>query len=170
MVTVGCGGSFSLARILFFVGHCWILRGKRCQRKKPWGMLSLLRTQCPTTWTTRFTKRRYGFRLRDFLGRRRTPTAAVGPFPVPPAVETERPALTPAQVAGLEVAWSELREVAQKAGVESFSACTRDGSHWEENPRLWAGHDAHDQGHAGVHSRSPAGRIATESVLERWRP
>jgi hypothetical protein len=53
---------------------------------------------------------------------------------VPPAVETERPALTPAQVADLEVAWSELRETAQEAGVKSFSACTRDGSRWEENP------------------------------------
>ena len=74
------------------------------------------------------------FRLRDFLSRRRTPTAAVGPFPVPSAVETERPALTPAQLADLEAAWSELRQAAQEAGVKSFSACTRDGSRWEENP------------------------------------
>ena len=74
------------------------------------------------------------FRLRDFLGRRRTPTASVRPAPVASAVETERPALTPAQLAELEAAWSELRQAAQEAGVKSFSACTRDGSRWEENP------------------------------------
>ncbi|MFJ6272276.1 hypothetical protein ACIQG8_20055 [Pseudarthrobacter oxydans] len=49
-------------------------------------------------------------------------------------METERPALTPAQLADLEAAWSELRQAAQEAGVKSFSACTRDGSRWEENP------------------------------------
>lgn len=72
------------------------------------------------------------FRLRDLLGRRRTPAAAAGSFPV--AVETERPPLTPAQLADLEEAWAELRQAAQEAGVKSFSACTRDGSRWEENP------------------------------------
>jgi len=49
------------------------------------------------------------------------------------AVETERPPLTPAQLADLEEAWAELRQAAQEAGVKSFSACTRDGSRWEEN-------------------------------------
>jgi hypothetical protein len=74
------------------------------------------------------------FRLRDFLGRRRTPTAAVGPFPVASTAEAERTPLTPAQLADLEEAWAELRQAAQEAGVKSFSACTRDGSRWEENP------------------------------------
>jgi hypothetical protein len=50
------------------------------------------------------------------------------------AVEPERPPLTPAQLADLEGAWAELRQAAQEAGVKSFSACTRDGSRWEENP------------------------------------
>ncbi|MDQ0733250.1 hypothetical protein [Arthrobacter sp. B1I2] len=75
------------------------------------------------------------FRLRDFLGRRRTPTAAaVGPFPVASALETERPSLTPAQVADLKAAWSELRQAVQEAGVISFHGCTRDGSRWQDNP------------------------------------
>ena len=50
------------------------------------------------------------------------------------AVETEGPALTPAQLADLEAAWSELRQAAQEAGVISFRGCTRDGSRWEDNP------------------------------------
>lgn len=50
------------------------------------------------------------------------------------AVEAERTPLTPAQLADLEEAWTELRQAAQEAGVKSFSACTRDGSRWEENP------------------------------------
>jgi hypothetical protein len=49
-------------------------------------------------------------------------------------VATEHEALTPAQLADLEHAWAELRQAAQEAGVKSFSACTRDGSRWEENP------------------------------------
>lgn len=69
--------------------------------------------------------------LRNFLGRRRT-RAAADPMPVA-AVETERVTLSPAQLADLEEAWAELRQVAQEAGVTSFRACTRDGSHWEEN-------------------------------------
>lgn len=73
------------------------------------------------------------FRLRDFLGRRRT-SAAAGSFAVAWPVEAERPPLTPAQLADLEEAWAELRQAAQEAGVKSFRACTRDGSRWEENP------------------------------------
>jgi hypothetical protein len=49
-------------------------------------------------------------------------------------METERAPLTPAQLADLEEAWAELRQAVQEAGVKSFSACTRDGSRWEENP------------------------------------
>jgi len=73
------------------------------------------------------------FRLRDLLGRRRTPVAAES-IPVASPVETERPPLTPAQLADLEEAWAELHQAAREAGVKSFSACTRDGSRWEENP------------------------------------
>lgn len=73
------------------------------------------------------------FRLRDFLGRRRTPTTAEA-VPVASPVETESPRLTPAQLADLEEAWAELRQATQEAGVKSFSACTRDGNRWEENP------------------------------------
>ena len=71
--------------------------------------------------------------LREFFGRRRTPAAAES-FPLALVTKTERPPLTPAQLAGLEEAWAELRQAAQEAGVKSFSACTRDGSRWEENP------------------------------------
>ena len=74
------------------------------------------------------------FRLRDFLDRRRTPTAAVGPFPVASVAATERPQLDSAQLADLEEAWAELRQAAQEAGVKSFHACTRDGSSWGDNP------------------------------------
>ena len=73
------------------------------------------------------------FRLRDFLGRRRT-SAAAEPFSAASPVKAERPPLTPAQLADLEEAWVELRQAAQEAGVRSFRACTRDGSRWEENP------------------------------------
>ena len=71
--------------------------------------------------------------LREFFGRRRTPAAAK-PSPLASATETERPPLTPAQLADLEEAWTELRQAAQEAGVISFRGCTRDGSRWEENP------------------------------------
>lgn len=71
--------------------------------------------------------------LREFFGRRRTSATAV-PFPVASAMKTERPPLTPAQLADLEEAWVELRQACQEAGVKSFSACTRDGSRWEDNP------------------------------------
>ena len=71
--------------------------------------------------------------LLNFLGLRRTPAAAK-PFPVASATETERPPLTPAQLADLEEAWVELRQASQEAGVKSFRACTRDGSRWEDNP------------------------------------
>lgn len=52
------------------------------------------------------------FRLRDFLGRRRTSAAAVS-FPVASPVKAEQPPLTPAQLADLDEAWAELRQVAQ---------------------------------------------------------
>lgn len=71
--------------------------------------------------------------LREFFGRRRTPAAAAS-FPAASAVETERPPLTPAELADLEEAWVELRQASQEAGVTSFRACTRDGSRWEDNP------------------------------------
>lgn len=73
------------------------------------------------------------FRLRDLFGRRRTPAAAEF-VPGSSPVEAERPPLTPAERADLEEAWAELRQAAKEAGVKSFSACTRDGSRWEENP------------------------------------
>ncbi|WP_011689797.1 hypothetical protein [Arthrobacter sp. FB24] len=72
------------------------------------------------------------FRLRDFIGRRRTPAAAES-FPAAAPVEDGRPELGPAELADLEEAWAELRQAAQEAGVRSFRACTRDGSRWEEN-------------------------------------
>lgn len=68
--------------------------------------------------------------LRNLLGRRRTRATAE---PTVAAVERERVTLSPAQLADLEEAWAELRQVAQEAGVTSFRACTRDGSRWEEN-------------------------------------
>ena len=71
-------------------------------------------------------------KLRDFVGRHRT-AAAADSFPAASPVEAERSPLTPAQLADLEEAWAELRQAAQQAGVKSFSACTRDGSRWEES-------------------------------------
>lgn len=69
--------------------------------------------------------------LRSFFTRRRTPAAGESSAVV---VATEREPLTPAQLADLEAAWAELRQVATEAGV-SFHACTREGSRWQEDPQ-----------------------------------
>jgi hypothetical protein len=69
--------------------------------------------------------------LRSFFNRRRTPAAGDSSAAV---VALGREPLTPAQLADLEVAWAELRQAVQEAGVTSFRGCTRDGSRWQDNP------------------------------------
>lgn len=46
---------------------------------------------------------------------------------------TKREPLTPEQISDLEEAWAELTKAASDAGVKTISACTRDGSSWQDD-------------------------------------
>lgn len=76
--------------------------------------------------------------LRSFFIRRRTPFTD-DPSPAAVAAPKEREPLTPAQLADLREAWAELNQAAADAGVNTFRACRRDGSSWEDGPEAVRG-------------------------------
>lgn len=64
-------------------------------------------------------------RRRKAAGDTAVTTAVVKP-------QAEEP-LTPAQLAELQQAWSELAEAAKGTGAKSFHACSRNGKPWQED-------------------------------------
>ena len=67
--------------------------------------------------------------LRSLFTRRRTPASSS------PAVQAAaREPLTPAQLADLAAARTEFLRVAEESGLKSLHACSRDGSHWQDDP------------------------------------
>ncbi|QOT20027.1 hypothetical protein HMI59_25330 (plasmid) [Paenarthrobacter sp. YJN-5] len=42
--------------------------------------------------------------------------------------------MTPAQLADLAAARTEFLRVAEESGLKSLHACSRDGSHWQDDP------------------------------------
>ncbi|WP_284750874.1 hypothetical protein [Arthrobacter sp. efr-133-R2A-120] len=77
--------------------------------------------------------------LRSFFIRGRTPVTEDSSPAAVAAPKEEREPLTPAQLADLRKAWAELNQAAEDAGVNTFRACTRDGSSWEDDPEAVRG-------------------------------
>ncbi|QOT19719.1 hypothetical protein [Paenarthrobacter sp. YJN-5] len=76
--------------------------------------------------------------LRNFLNRRSL-QAEEPPLAVVPEAPVVRDPLTAEQLsteqlADLDAARAELLQLAAEMGVESLSACPRDGSRWQDNP------------------------------------
>ena len=49
-------------------------------------------------------------------------------------VASAREPPNPNKLADLELAWAELPQTAEEAGVTNFHACTGNGTHWQEEP------------------------------------
>lgn len=74
--------------------------------------------------------------LRRFF-QRNTSTGVAGqgmPAAVAAADDGSQDALTPEDLAELREAWADLAEAAEGSGSVNFSACSRDGKSWQENP------------------------------------